>query len=80
MLSSIHTMADHARPVSCSWLNSVSRKFHNSEEPKLDVLMNNAGVMMLPEGKTVDGFETQFATNVLGTEPPLPLVIESTTP
>ena len=29
--------------------------------------MNNAGVMMLPEGKTVDGYETQFATNVLGT-------------
>ena len=28
--------------------------------------MNNAGVMMLPQGKTVDGFETQFATNVLG--------------
>ena len=35
-------------------------------EPKVDVLMNNAGVMMLPQGKTVDGFETQFATNVLG--------------
>ena len=30
--------------------------------------MNNAGVMMLPEGKTVDGYETQFATNVLGTD------------
>ena len=37
-----------------------------SEESKVDVLMNNAGVMKLPEGKTVDGFETQFATNVLG--------------
>ena len=37
-----------------------------SGEPKIDVLMNNAGVMMLPQGKTVDGFETQFATNVLG--------------
>ena len=36
-------------------------------EDKVDVLMNNAGVMMLPEGKTVDGYETQFATNVLGT-------------
>ena len=28
--------------------------------------MNNASVMMLPEKRTVDGFETQFATNVLG--------------
>ena len=34
--------------------------------PKLDVLINNAGIMMLPQGKTVDGFEQQFGTNVLG--------------
>ena len=40
---------------------------HFEGESKVDVLMNNAGVMMLPEGKTVDGYETQFATNVLGT-------------
>ena len=41
---------------------------HFEGESKVDVLMNNAGVMMLPEGKTVDGYETQFATNVLGTD------------
>ena len=34
--------------------------------PKLDMLFNNAGVMAVKEGKTVDGFETQFGTNVLG--------------
>ena len=28
--------------------------------------MNNAGVMAVPQAKTVDGFETQFAINVLG--------------
>ena len=31
-----------------------------------DIVIANAGVMALPEGRTVDGWETQFATNHLG--------------
>ncbi|NGY62780.1 SDR family NAD(P)-dependent oxidoreductase [Lentzea sp. NEAU-D13] len=33
---------------------------------QLDVLINNAGIMAVPLGKTVDGFERQFGTNHLG--------------
>jgi NAD(P)-dependent dehydrogenase (short-subunit alcohol dehydrogenase family) len=32
----------------------------------LDVLINNAGIMMVPAGMTVDGFELQLGTNHLG--------------
>jgi len=49
-------------------LNSVSKfvKEFKNEYSKLDILINNAGVMMPPYNKTKDGFELQFGTNHLG--------------
>ncbi|WP_404711787.1 SDR family NAD(P)-dependent oxidoreductase [Sphingomonas sp. MMS24-J13] len=33
---------------------------------RFDIIIANAGVMACPQGKTTDGFETQFGTNHLG--------------
>ncbi|MFK7800569.1 MAG: oxidoreductase [Anaerolineae bacterium] len=51
-----------------SSLNSV-KEFAakvNADEPKLDLLINNAGVMIPPPSKTVDGFELQMGVNFVG--------------
>ncbi|NQX04878.1 SDR family NAD(P)-dependent oxidoreductase [Rathayibacter sp. VKM Ac-2856] len=45
-------------------LSSV-REFAEATGP-IDVLVNNAGIMAVPEGRTKDGFELQFGTNFLG--------------
>ncbi|MFX0092220.1 MAG: oxidoreductase [Candidatus Hodarchaeota archaeon] len=49
-LASVHRFAD---------------EFTNQYD-RVDILINNAGIMMTPFGKTVDGFELQFGTNHLG--------------
>ena len=49
-LDSIHTAADALR----------------SAYPRIDLLINNAGVMYTPKRVTKDGFEMQFGTNHLG--------------
>ncbi len=47
-------------------LTSVRAFAADFDEDRLDLLINNAGVMALPYGRTVDGFETQFGVNHLG--------------
>jgi len=37
-----------------------------SREPRLDLLINNAGIMMPPREETADGFESQLGVNHLG--------------
>jgi NAD(P)-dependent dehydrogenase (short-subunit alcohol dehydrogenase family) len=46
-------------------LESV-RAFADAWDGDLDVLINNAGVMAIPERRTKDGFEMQIGTNHLG--------------
>lgn len=36
------------------------------EEKQVNILINNAGIMMCPYSKTVDGFEMQLGVNHLG--------------
>ena len=52
-----------------------------ARHPRLDLLVNNAGVMGIPERRTADGFEMQFGVNHLGpfvlTARLLPAVLEA---
>lgn len=36
------------------------------DHPRVDLLVNNAGIMGIPEGRTADGFERQLGVNHLG--------------
>jgi len=38
----------------------------NERFDKIDILINNAGIMATPQGTTADGFESQLGTNHLG--------------
>ena len=53
------------RQLDLADLSSV-RAFADAWSGPIDVLINNAGIMMVAEGRTVDGFERQIGTNHLG--------------
>jgi NAD(P)-dependent dehydrogenase (short-subunit alcohol dehydrogenase family) len=53
------------RALDLASLDSI-REFAAEWEGPIDVLINNAGVMVPPLGRTAEGFELQFGTNHLG--------------
>jgi NAD(P)-dependent dehydrogenase (short-subunit alcohol dehydrogenase family) len=54
------------RPLDLADLSSVRRFAKDYEGDRLDLLINNAGLMAIPYALTADGFETQFGVNHLG--------------
>jgi NAD(P)-dependent dehydrogenase (short-subunit alcohol dehydrogenase family) len=64
-----HPSADvEVMQLDLSNLDSVQRfaDAFRSKHSRLDLLINNAGIMVPPYGKTTQGFETQFGVNHLG--------------
>jgi NAD(P)-dependent dehydrogenase (short-subunit alcohol dehydrogenase family) len=57
--------ATEVRRLDLADLASV-REFAAAWDGGLDILINNAGVMAIPERRTADGFEMQIGTNHLG--------------
>ena len=66
--------------ASLASVQECAKNLLDSEE-KIDILINNAGVMNCPNWKTEDGFDMQLGTNHLGhfllTELLMPLLKES---
>lgn len=59
------TGSTEVRQLDVADLASV-RAFAAGWTGPLDILINNAGIMAVPEGETADGFELQIGTNHLG--------------
>ena len=57
----------HCRLVDLADLSSVRSFAEDLDTTRLDLLINNAGVMGVPHGSTKDGFETHIGINHLGT-------------
>jgi NAD(P)-dependent dehydrogenase (short-subunit alcohol dehydrogenase family) len=59
------TGASEVRELDLANLESV-RAFATAWDGEIDLLINNAGIMIPPLTRTADGFELQFGTNHLG--------------
>jgi NAD(P)-dependent dehydrogenase (short-subunit alcohol dehydrogenase family) len=59
------TGSPEVRALDLASLASV-RAFASGWDGPIDVLINNAGIMIPPKSQTADGFELQFGTNHLG--------------
>jgi len=74
----------HLNLESLSSVRRCAAEFQQRSGGRLHILINNAGVRHLPEGRTEDGFETQFAVNHLAHfllfEKLKPLLLASSTP
>jgi NAD(P)-dependent dehydrogenase (short-subunit alcohol dehydrogenase family) len=57
--------SSEVRELDLADLASV-RRFASAWEGEIDLLINNAGIMIPPLSRTADGFELQFGTNHLG--------------
>jgi len=71
--AALHTVAEHGSAelvaldlADLASVRAAAVDIRQRTGDKLDVLMNNAGVMMTPKRQTKDGFELQFGTNHLG--------------
>lgn len=61
--SKVHLM--ELNLASIKSIRDFSKNFHGTEK-RLDILINNAGVMACPKSYTEDGFEMQMGVNHLG--------------
>ncbi|WP_328427792.1 oxidoreductase [Streptomyces sp. NBC_00443] len=66
MVSEVPDAQVELRRLDLGDLGSVREFAASLPYDRLDLLVNNAGVMALPYGTTADGFETQFGVNHLG--------------
>ncbi|GAB1608381.1 retinol dehydrogenase 13-like [Argonauta hians] len=67
----IHDTANlnvHCRKLDLASIKSIKAfaEAFNKDETRLDILINNAGVMCCPKSLTEDGFEQQLGVNYLG--------------
>src|SRR6266516_2256706 len=60
-----HVMVQHLDLTSLDSIRAAAGELR-AQHPRIDLLINNAGVMFTPKQTTRDGFELQFGTNHLG--------------